>query len=444
MSTLRPSLPTESALRAVKKIIPRALFAALQPAYHRTLAFAGPLLYRFPSRRLVVIALTGTKGKSTTVELIRAMLIGAGYKTAALSTIRFCIGEECEPNLYKMTVPGRFTLQKFLRKAADAGCTHAVIEMTSEGARQFRHKGVDLDALVFTNLSPEHIESHGGLEQYAAAKLSLADHLAESPKRPRIIVANADDAWGQQFLDRGADVRAPFSLADAEPYSTDDTAVRFVWRGALFTVPLPGVFSLKNCLAALALGEALGLSSDTMKRALERIGPIAGRAERVERGQPFAVVVDYAHTPDSLRALYETYASTSSSTGKSKKIVCVLGSTGGGRDTWKRPAMGALADEYCTVAILANEDPYDENPENIVKEIAGGFSRQKPHIVLDRRGAIREALVHAERLARSGSSSVVLLTGKGTDPYIMGPHGGKESWSDKQVAEEELLKLGYH
>jgi len=420
----------------VKKLIPTYLLER----YHYVLAVLGSLVYRNPSHKLMVIAVTGTKGKSTVVELIRAILTEAGHTTAVASTIRFAIGGESEPNLFKMTMPGRFYLQKFLRRAVAAGATHAVIEMTSEGARQHRHVGIELNALVFLNLQREHIESHGSMEKYAEAKLSLVRHLEASPKRPRLIIANADDKWAKRFLETDVEVRAPFSLKDAEPYTADDKNVRFVWRrGELFAVPLPGLFNLYNMLAAITLCSDLGVPLQTIKKALEHIGPIPGRAERVEKGQRFAVVVDYAHTPDSLRALYETY--------KESRIIAVLGSTGGGRDTWKRPEMGKLADEYAAVSILTNEDPYDEDPQKIVQEIAKGFSKKKPHIILNRRAAIKEALKEALtiRHAQGNQSGIaVLITGKGTDPYIMGPHGTKESWSDKKVVEEELAKLGYH
>ena len=179
----------------------------------------------------------------------------------------------------------------------------------------------------------------------------------------------------------------------------------------------------------MTLCDAMGVGTRTMKKALEHIGTIAGRAERVEEGQPFTVIVDYAHTPDSLRALYETY--------KGKKTICVLGSTGGGRDTWKRPALGKLADGFCDVAYLTNEDPYDEDPKKIIGEVAAGFSRIKPRMLLDRRVAIHEALKAA------GEGDVVLITGKGTDPFIMGARGAKEAWSDKKVVQEELKKLLY-
>lgn len=395
--------------------------------YHLAYAYGGAYLHRKPSTRLVVIGVTGTKGKSTTSELVRTMLAGAGYKVALASTIQFKIGNTAEPNLFKMSMPGRAYLQKFLRKAVDAGCTHAVIEMTSEGARQFRHKGIEMDALIFTNLAPEHIESHGSFEAYAQAKLSLARHLETSSKRPRYIVANADDQYGKEFLKTNVEVRAPFALAHAEPYTVDDTSVRFVYKGMLFTAPLPGLFNLKNILAALTLCDAMGIELDVLRRALERVSPVAGRAESVDRGQNFRVVVDYAHTPDSLRALFETY--------KGKDLIAVMGSTGGGRDQWKRPKMGAIADELCSSVFLTNEDPYDENPHKIINEIASGFTSLKPMIILDRREAIAAAI------KRAGPGSVVAITGKGTDPYIMGPRGTKEPWSDRRVAEEELDKL---
>ncbi len=404
--------------------------APLISAYHLALAYLGTVRYGFPSRKLTVIAVTGTKGKSTVTELVAALLRGAGKRVASASTIQFCVDDECEPNLYKMSTPGRFFMQRFLRRALRAGCTHAVVELTSEAAAQYRHKGIALDALVFTNLSPEHIESHGSFERYADAKLSLARALGSSAKRPRTIVVNGDDVWGEKFLDGAAEVKTFFKLTDAEPYNTDDKNIRFVWRGSLFTVPLPGLFNLKNCLAALTLGEALGLPKESMQKALERVGPIAGRAQRIVQGQPFDVVVDYAHTADSLRALFETF--------KEKRIIAVFGATGGGRDKWKRPAMGKVADEFCSAVYLTDDDSYDEDPHEIAAQIAEGFAHIKPVIETDRRKAVALALAHAK------AGEAVLVIGKGTDPYLMGPKGQKTPWSDARVVSEELLKLGYN
>ena len=183
-------------------------------------------------------------------------------------------------------------------------------------------------------------------------------------------------------------------------------------------------------LAVVTLGEAMGIPLSTIKRSLEHAAPIAGRAEPVERGQPFAVVVDYAHTPDSLRALLETY--------QHRRIVCVMGAMGGGRDRWKWPELGRVAEEFADISIITTEDPYDEDPMIIAKGVAEGFVKKSPIILLDRRAAIREALREAKK------GDVVLITGKGTDPYIMRAGGVKEPWSDLVVAGEELKKLGYH
>src|SRR3989344_2789260 len=182
-----------------KPLIPPSLFRALQPPYHYTLAFLGSVFYRFPSRRIAVIGVTGTKGKSTVTELINAILEEAGYTTAIASTIRFKIGTHTEPNLFKMTMPGRFFSQRFLRKAVSSKCRYAIIEMTSEGVAQFRHTHIDLDGLVFTNLAPEHIESHGSFENYLAAKLKLARALEKSHKDRKLIIANVDDPQGNTF-----------------------------------------------------------------------------------------------------------------------------------------------------------------------------------------------------------------------------------------------------
>lgn len=420
----------EEILRFIKKFIPRRVYTFFQPPYHWLLAHLGTIRYQNPSKNLVVIAVTGTKGKTSTTELIAQLLRESGLKTASSSTIQFCIGDKRERNLYKMGLPGRFFLQRFLRRAVDAGCTHAVIETSSEAVKQFRHKGVEFDALVFTNLAPEHIESHGSFEKYAAAKLSLAQAVASSPKRPRILVANADDAHGEKFLNFPVEKKMGYSLHDAEPYTADDKSIRFTWRGELFGVPLPGVFNLYNCLAALSLGETLGLDRGAMKRALEHMPPIAGRAERVVAGQPFDVVVDYAHTMESLRALYDTF-------GK-KRIIALIGATGGGRDATKRAERGALAEERAASTYITNEDPYDEDPQKILEDLAKGFKTKKPNLILDRRVAIAAALKEAKE------GDAVLLTGKGTDPYLMGPRGTKLPWSDAQVAREELAKLGYN
>jgi UDP-N-acetylmuramoyl-L-alanyl-D-glutamate--2,6-diaminopimelate ligase len=325
-----------------------------------------------------------------------------------------------------MSMPGRFFIQKFLQRAWDAGCRAAVLEMTSEGARQFRHRGIALDALVFTNLAPEHIESHGSYAAYAKAKLELGRQLVRSKKRPRIMVANADDPASVRFLTLPVDRAVPFSVSHDKTAESDENGGHFNFDGTDITIHMPGRFSLENALAAATVTHELGIHTDVIARALSKVTLIPGRAERIEAGQDFTVVVDYAHTPESLTALYSAYAS--------KRKICVLGSTGGGRDKWKRPVMGKIASDMCDIVILTNEDPYDEDPRAIVDDLASEMKKE-PEIVMNRREAIARGL----SLAIPGD--VVLITGKGTDPTIQGPHGTKEIWSDANVAREELAKI---
>ncbi|HBV01379.1 MAG TPA: hypothetical protein DEF00_03235 [Candidatus Taylorbacteria bacterium] len=417
----------ESFLSWLRKILPESLFRKLQLPYHYLLAWLGAVLFGFPSQRLTVIAVTGTKGKSSVVELVSSILEEVGYKTAHVSTIHFKIGDKKERNLHKMTMPGRFFLHRFLKKAVKAGCTHAVIEMTSEGARQFRHKFIALDALIFTNLAPEHIESHGSYENYVDAKVSIARALETSKKPNKLLVVNGDDKEARRFLEVFGGTKISFSKNDVRGAQITSDGVSFDWNGARVQSALPGEFNMYNILAALAYAKAAGIPVEKAASGIRKVVGIPGRAEKINAGQNFDVIVDYAHTPDSLEKLYQTYA------GKYRR--CVLGNTGGGRDAWKRPVMGDIAERYCDEIILTNEDPYDENPEKIVREMAAGMQNKAPLFILDRRAAIREAL------RRSSIGDVVLITGKGTDPYIMGPMGQREPWDDATVVKEELRKL---
>ncbi|MBI2474490.1 MAG: UDP-N-acetylmuramyl-tripeptide synthetase [Candidatus Taylorbacteria bacterium] len=417
----------DKALFLAKKLIPKPFFNLFQPVYHYFLALVGAVLYRFPSRRIKVIAVTGTKGKSSVVEMLTAIFDEAGLKTASASTIRFKVGEKIERNLFKMTTPGRFFIQRFLRQAVDAKCDVAVIEMTSEAARQFRHKFIDFDALIFNNLQKEHIESHGSFEKYRDAKLEIARALAQSRKSPKFMVANADDKESEKFFAAaGNAVKISFSLKNAEPYKTTDNGVEFNFAGKAVSSKLVGLFNIYNLIASASCAQSFGVSEDKIREAIEKISSIPGRAEIV-RGKNFDVVVDYAHTPDSLRAIYEAFP------GRMK--ICVLGNTGGGRDTWKRPEMGRIADQYCTQVILTNEDPYDEDPRTIVDEMAATIQPAKLTIEMNRAKAIGIAVNEASK----NTGSVVLLTGKGTDPFIMEAGGKKTPWSDKAEAEKAIL-----
>jgi UDP-N-acetylmuramoyl-L-alanyl-D-glutamate--2,6-diaminopimelate ligase len=414
-------------LSKIKKILPKGLWQKIQPAYHYLLALFGAIIYRFPSKEIKVVAVTGTKGKTSSVEFVNAILEEAGKKTALAGTLRFKIGNESKPNLYKMTMPGRMFIQKFLRQAVNAGCEYAVIEISSEAAKQYRNKFIDLDALIFTNLAPEHIESHGSYEKYVEAKLSIAKELEKSSKENKVIIVNADDKESDKFLKIYIPNKVAYSLSEAKDISASEDFTKFTYKGVKMETRLPGKFNIYNMLGAIKYAESEKIDLETVRKALFKLKEIKGRAQRIEEGQNFKVIVDYAHTPDSLKAIYETFPD-------SRKIV-VLGNCGGGRDKWKRKEMAEIADNYCEEAILTDEDPYDDDPREIVEDMAKYFKNKKTEIVMDRREAISKAFQKAK------SGDVVIITGKGTDPYIMRKNGEKEKWSDAEVAREELRKM---
>ena len=394
------------------------------------LAWFAAVWYRFPSRNIKVIGITGTKGKSSTVEILNAILEEAGFKTALSSTIRFKVAEESSENKYKMSMPGRFVIQHLVRRAVNKKCDYVIFEMTSQGALHRRHTNIDLDAFVFTNISPEHIEAHGSYEKYLSSKLELASALANSRKKDRVMIVNGDDKESEKFLAITSTQGTPYersfsySVKAAEPYEINKEGINFIWKGKPVSSPLSGLFNLYNILAAATAAQSQGVSDEIIVRAVEKFSRIAGRVQKIEAGQDFTVIIDYAHTPDSLEKLYQVF--------ETSRNICVLGGTGGGRDTWKRSQMGRIADSYCDEIILTDEDPYDENPQKIVADVAAGITTQKPTIIMDRRQAIREAI----KRAKTGDS--VLITGKGTDPYIMGRDGTKIPWSDANVAKEEI------
>ena len=253
--------------------------------------------------------------------------------------------------------------------------------------------------------------------------------MAKSKKRPRFLVANVDDEHGQDFLNFSVEKILPYRLSDLQHYSLHSDGVTLVIDRTTIRVPLVGEFNVYNSLAAITLARALGISLETIQTALKNLPVVRGRVEHFHTPpnckKHVTAIVDYAHTPDSLRQLYEAFPD--------KAKVGVLGNTGGGRDTWKRPEMAHIAEQFCEHIFLTNEDPYDEDPEKIVNEMAKGIeSKAKLTIIMDRRAAIRAAI---EKVRPGG---YVIISGKGTDPYIMGPNNTKEVWSDAAVVEEEL------
>jgi len=395
----------------IKKFIPSFLL----DCYHFLLAFLGAIIYRFPSRKLIVIGVTGTNGKSTVVKLASKILAAAEYKVASLSSIKFKIGGKEWPNTLKMTMPGRFKLQRFLRQALNSGCKYAVLEVTSEGIKQYRHKFIDFEVAVFTNLSPEHIETHGSFENYRAAK----GKLFKITKGVHII--NLDDENREYFLRFPAKKKYSYGLNKGDINNKD---IQFKLR-------LIGDFNIYNALAATCVGLSQGINLEICKKVLEAAGGIPGRMEEVI-SSPFKVFVDYAFTPNALEKVYQTLTTNYKS--QTTKLICLLGACGGGRDKWKRPVLGKLAAKYCQEVIVTNEDPYDEDPMEIINQVADG-TREMAIKILDRREAIRKSLELAK------PNDVVVITGKGCEPWICVKGGKKIPWDDRTAVREEFKKL---
>ena len=401
--------------KSIRKFIPSFLLSW----YHFILAFLGAIFYWFPSSRLKVIGITGTNGKTTTTEMIVRILEESGYKAALMNSIRFKIEDKEEPNMLKMTMPGRFKIQKFLRQAVASGCQYAVLEVTSEGILQHRHRFINFEAAVFTNLSPEHIERHGSFENYRQAKGKLFQ------TANNIHIINIEDKNAKYFLQFKAGKKYTYGLDGGDVKNKD----------IQLDLKLPGEFNIYNALAAICIGLSQGVKLEICKEAVENIEKISGRMEEVV-SHPFKVIVDYAVTPDALEKLYLTIRKML----HSQKIIAVFGSCGGGRDKWRRPALGKIAAKYCDTIIITNEDPYDEDPGQILSEIkAGIFEYEFPsssfYQILDRREAVKKAL----GLAQPGD--LVVITGKGCEPWICLADGKKITWDDREVAKEEFEKL---
>ena len=397
----------------IRKLVPSFLIGW----YHFSLAFLGTLIFRFPSRKLKVIGVTGTNGKTTTIEMISKILEAAGNKVASLSSIKFKIGNREWTNTLKMTMPGRFKLQRFLRQAVNSGCKYVVLEVTSEGIKQYRHKFIDFDAAVFTNLSPEHIESHGSFENYRAAK----GKLFQAAKNIHVI--NIDDENREYFLQFPAEKKYTYGLNQGDINSKD----------LKLNLQLIGNFNIYNALAAICVGVSQGVNLEICKKVLEEVRGIPGRMEEVI-SEPFKVFVDYAFTPNALEKVYQTLQSWTSDV--QHRMICVLGACGGGRDKWKRPVLGKIAAEYCDEIIITNEDPYDENPMDIINQVAEGVG-QRAKKILDRREAIKRALC----VTKLSTTSIVVITGKGCEPWICVAGGKKIPWDDREIVREEFKKL---
>lgn len=433
----------------VKKIIKRLLPAQLILLYHYAMAVLAGLLYGFPSRKMVIIGVTGTKGKTSTVNFIWSCLMAGGNKTGIISTANIRINKHERLNKYHMTMPGPFVLQKLMARMAQDGCTHCIIETTSEGIQQHRHVGIYYDIAVFTNLFPEHLQAHGGsFETYKQMKgrmfTALSSHRKRKNGKPvkKVIIANRDSEHADYFLSFPADKHITFGVRNkanffAHTIKETTLGVNFMVGKAAFSIGILGAFNVSNALPAIIIARHIGMNDNTIARGLANLITIPGRMEKISGEQNFTVIVDYAHEKESMTHVLRTAQSMRS---QGAKTIVLLGAEGGGRDKAKRPIMGELASRMADYVIVSNVDPYEDNPKEILEDIArsseqhGKIREQDLFIIEDRREGIRKALSLAT------TNDIVLITGKGAEQSII--IGGKKSfWDDRLVVQEELQNL---
>lgn len=429
----------------LKKLLPEKLVLI----YHYLVAISATLYYGLPSKKMIVIGVTGTKGKTSTINFIWSCLQAGGYKTGIISTANIRIGEKEFLNKYHMTMPGRFTIQKLLGQMVKNGCKFCIVETTSEGIKQYRHIGVYYDMAVFTNLSPEHLEAHGGsFEKYKQMKtkmfavLSSHKKVIDGKRIEKVIIANKDSEYAEHFLNFQADKKITFAINNKADYVADNiqetnTGVSFEVAKVIFKIGILGKFNVYNALPAIIVCRFVGVDNYLISKGLMELETIPGRMEKINEGQNFTVLVDYAHEKESITNILQT-ANNMKKDGA--KTIILLGAEGGGRDKAKRPIMGELAAKMADCVIVSNVDPYEDDPKQILEDIAipsekfGKVRGQNLFVIEDRKSGIQKALSLAK------ADDIVLITGKGAEQSIV--IGGKRSsWDDRKVVREELRSL---
>ena len=434
-------------------------------------AMIANVVFGFPSRKLLIVGITGTTGKTTSIHLTGKALESAGYTVGLISSIKVQIGTKIEKNESGLTSLGPWQLQKLLARMVASGCHYAVIEVSSHALDQFRFWGVDFDVAAITNLSRDHLDYHHTVEDYATAKRRLFQAVARRREKrlkdgeyvPRVLIASLDDPKTVGFLNEDADFRYGMSLLDSrvptpprtEPvllYAMrvlpDRTTAMILARGhnCLLYLKLAGAFNVRNALLAIAVGVSQNIPVERISRELYNVESIPGRFEKVALGQPFQVIIDYAVTEAALQTLYNAI-----NTMRARRVFAIFGACGN-RDRGKRAGMGEIVAKHADVTFLTNEDPFSEDPEQIFSElevglIAGGAVK----VASDKLGNIvpgqhvyvkiidrREAIAMAVKAAQVGDC--IVATGKGSEEVM---HLGDKNipWNEKQIFEEEIRKI---
>jgi UDP-N-acetylmuramoyl-L-alanyl-D-glutamate--2,6-diaminopimelate ligase len=371
--------------------------------------------YGYPARKLKIAAVTGTNGKTTTTFLIKHICENAGLRCGLIGTVRYEIGERILPAI--RTTPESLDLQELLAQIGNAGCKAASMEVSSHALAQERTRGIEWNVAVFTNLTQDHLDFHGTMENYFEAKAKLFTSLAHQKQKTKpVAIVNVDDRYGQRLLDKvdetvpvvtyGMGLRADFRASNYRAEFTG-TSYQLDARGKSYLVRLPliGRFNVTNSIAALAAAETLGISLRNAVLSLGKAPQVPGRLELVPAKRQFQVFVDYAHTPDALANVLKTLREL-----QPNKLIAVFG-CGGDRDRQKRPLMAEMADRLADYSIITSDNPRKENPHAIIAETETGFRSSHYEKIVDRTEAINRAV------ALAGARDIVLIAGKGHENY---------------------------
>ena len=398
----------------VERPVPAKVPCLLVESVRRAVGPAAAAVHRHPSRRIDLAGVTGTNGKTTTVRLAAGLLRGAGRDAVEIGTLTGAL-----------TTPEATDLQRTLSESADRGASAAVVEVSSHGLAQHRVDGCRFGVAAFTNLGHDHLDYHGSMDDYFGVKARLFTRdLADSA------VVDVTGPWGRRLVEAvpSGTPLVTVDQRDIDVLEADSRSSVFRWRDQVVTLPLAGAFNRANAVLAAEIAFSLGVSPDAVAAGLAEAAPVAGRFEPVDAGQDFAVIVDYAHTPDGLAALLAAARSLTD------KCLTVVFGAGGDRDRAKRPEMGATAERLADRVIITSDNPRSEDPQQIIDDIIEGMSRAPDLSDPDRRKALRHAVAAARE------RDVVVIAGKGHESsQIIGSR--RIAFDDRDVASEELQRL---